>query len=303
MYDSKDTVEVIAQPVRERGLCGTFFHPAAAGVYPGILMLGGSSGTMREQNAALLAAQGYCTLALAYFGREHLPHALVEIPLEYFENALQWLQSSTMVKSDALAVIGTSKGAEAALVIGATFPIVKAVVGYAPSAVVFEGLGTSVAELNKSSWCYRGQSLPFVPVHETPAFAEYVETCRKQNEPIACRSLYLASLQDTARVKQAEIQVEKIKGPVLLISGQDDQMWPSTIFGDMIEQRLATFHHPYPYKHLVYEQAGHKIGMPGIKQASSRRTQSGLMYDYGGTLEGDALASANSWQELLAFLT
>jgi dienelactone hydrolase len=73
-------LDVISQPVRENGLVGTFFYPAAAGAFPGILMLGGSSGTLREQDAAILAAHGYCTLALAYFGREHLPPSLVEIP-------------------------------------------------------------------------------------------------------------------------------------------------------------------------------------------------------------------------------
>jgi dienelactone hydrolase len=295
-------MDVISQPVRDRGLCGTFFHPAGGGVYPGILILGGSSGTLREQDAALLAAQGYCTLALAYFGRAHLPTSLVEIPLEYFEAALQWLQSSQMVKADTIAVIGTSKGAEAALLLGATFPAIRAVVGYAPSAVVFEGLGTTESEMNKSSWSFRGQSLPFVPVRETAAFAEYVEACRQQDKPIACKELYLVSLQDTDRVKSATIEVEKINGPILLISGQDDQMWPSALFGDMIEQRLTAFHHPYPYKHLVYEQAGHKIGIPGTNQPSSRRSLSGLMYDYGGTPEGNACASMDSWRELLAFL-
>jgi dienelactone hydrolase len=295
-------MDVVSQFVRENGLVGTFFHPAEVNLYPGILILGGSSGTIREQDAAILAAQGYCTLALAYFGREQLSPALVEIPLEYFETALQWLQSSTLVKSDAITVIGTSKGAEAALLLGATFPVIKAVVGYAPSAVVFEGLGTTESEFNKSSWSYHGQPLPFVPVHETPAFAEYVEACKQQNKPIACRSLYSASLQDTARLKQATIEVEKINGPVLLISGQDDQMWPSALFGNMIEQRLVAFHHPYPYKHLVYEQAGHKIGIPGTNQSSSRRSLSGLKYDYGGTVEGNARASADSWRELLTFL-
>jgi dienelactone hydrolase len=295
-------MNVISQQVRENGLIGTFFHPADAGPHPGILILSGSSGTMREQDAALLAAHGYCTLALAYFGREHLPPALVEIPLEYFEIALQWLQSSPMVNSEPIAVIGTSKGAEAALLLGATFPTIRAVVGYAPSAVVFEGLGTNASELNKSSWSYRGQALPFVSVKETPAFAQYVENCRQQNEPFACRSLYLASLQDIDHVKQATIEVEKINGPLLLISGQDDQMWPSALFGDMIEQRLTAYHHPYPHKHLVYEQAGHKIGIPSTKQPSSRRSLSGLMYDYGGTAEGNACASVDSWRELLAFL-
>ena len=42
--------------VRERGLVGTLFMPIGEGVYPGVLVLGGSGGGLREHQAALLAA-------------------------------------------------------------------------------------------------------------------------------------------------------------------------------------------------------------------------------------------------------
>jgi hypothetical protein len=73
---------------RERGLVGALFLPPGEGPHPGVIVLGGSSGGMREPLAALLASHGCAALALAYFGVEGLPPQLADIPLEYFETAL-----------------------------------------------------------------------------------------------------------------------------------------------------------------------------------------------------------------------
>ncbi|MCE7980749.1 MAG: hypothetical protein DYG89_06110 [Caldilinea sp. CFX5] len=76
---------VTRTPVRADGLVGTFFVPTAGGPYPGVLIFGGSGGGLSEVQAALLARQGYATLALAYFAYEDLPPALHNIPLEYVD--------------------------------------------------------------------------------------------------------------------------------------------------------------------------------------------------------------------------
>jgi len=55
------------------------------------------------------------------------------------------------------------------------------------------------------------------------------------------------------------IPVENINGTVLLISGKKDlTASPSDIFDKVID-RLAEHNHPYFYKHLCYEGAGHAI--------------------------------------------
>jgi dienelactone hydrolase len=69
-------------PVREGGLVGTFFRPSTPGPHPAVIVLGGSDGGLREGSAAVIARQGYATLALAYFGVGPLPPELVEVPVE-----------------------------------------------------------------------------------------------------------------------------------------------------------------------------------------------------------------------------
>jgi hypothetical protein len=83
--------DLVTQSVREQGLVGTLFHPAAPGEYPGVLVLGGSEGGFPNAMAALLASHGYATLALAYHKVEGLPKTLVNIPVEYFATALAWM--------------------------------------------------------------------------------------------------------------------------------------------------------------------------------------------------------------------
>jgi BAAT / Acyl-CoA thioester hydrolase C terminal len=135
------TEKIACTDVRERGLYGRFFQPASGGPVPGVLVLGGSEGglasyVMRE--AALLASHGFA--ALAYFYMGSLPDRLAGIPLEYFGDAIRWLQDQPSVRGDRLGVIGTSRGGELALLLGAHYPDLAAVVSYVGSGLVFPHL-------------------------------------------------------------------------------------------------------------------------------------------------------------------
>jgi dienelactone hydrolase len=292
---------VKATPVREHRLVGTFYQPAGPGPHPGVIVLSGSDGGMYKGVAARLASHGYAALALAYFGVEHLPPQLINIPLEYFEKAIQWIQSNPAVKRDYLAAIGWARGGELALLLGATFPAIKAVVGYVASGVITIGGVRALTDLldMQPAWSFRGRPLPFVPVKSTPSFEEQV----RANEPVALASLYLKGLEDRSALEKALIPVERIGGPVLLISGKDDQMWPSSVLSDLAMNRLSENNHPYPYKHLSYDDAGHNIGLPHRPTTVTRhRHPMGAVLDFGGTPKGNAFAAVDSWPRVLRFL-
>lgn len=55
----------------------------------------------------------------------------------------------------------------------------------------------------------------------------------------------------------AVIQVEKITGPVLLISSKMDNMWPSELAAKKIMKRLDEQKFPYLYQHLSYDYGSH----------------------------------------------
>src|SRR6266540_3724877 len=98
-------------------------RPDGGRLVPGLLLLGGAEGGMHEDDAALLAAHGYAALALAYYGLPGLPATLQNIALEYFEAALTFLQRHPHVRGDRFAVMGASKGGEAALLVAASPPL------------------------------------------------------------------------------------------------------------------------------------------------------------------------------------
>jgi hypothetical protein len=110
--------DVTRREIREDGLVGTLFRPAAPAPLPAIVTLGGSAGGISEPAAALLSAHGFVTLALAYFGIEHLPAGIVEIRLEYGHKALRWLQRQQFVNPARIGVFGQSRGGELALLLG-----------------------------------------------------------------------------------------------------------------------------------------------------------------------------------------
>lgn len=290
---------VIRQPVDEEGLVGTLFRPIAPGPRPSVIVLQGSLGGLLEGSAAVLASQGFSALALAYFGVDPLPRELVEVPLEYFADAIAWLKTQAAVDADRIAVIGVSKGGELALLLAATYPEeIKAVVGYSPSSVVWRGASYSplsfIVGRSKSSWTLGGKPVPFVDVR--PRLPELAGSLIGRVPSF--RAMHERSLDDETAVSLASIAVEKINGPVLLISHTDDRVWPATRLSEMAIQRLSSHNHPFPYRHLSYEGAGHPIGLPYSAPGVTRLGP----FSVGGSLEANGYASADSWTKLLEFL-
>ncbi len=306
---------VTSRVVCEQGLYATLFTPPGDGPHPGLLVLGGSSGGLPALQAQMFASHGYAALALAYFRYEDLPAQLVSIPLEYFQTALEWMQDQQNIQRDRIGVYGISKGGELALLLGATFPQIRAVVGIVPSAVVWKGLssfetngfgvGNGPQAGSGSSWSLHGQDLPFVPFKVSEEFAQAMRKALQEHTPIGLTPLHRYSLAqaDAASVDQAAIRVEQTRGPILLVSGQDDQLWPSSLLSDMVIARLAQHQFAYPYRHLTYPGAGHLITIPYQPTTINTGGMTAFTMAFGGNAVSRAAAVQDAWTQVLAFLT
>jgi dienelactone hydrolase len=236
------------------GLVGRFYWPARGNPpWPVAVLLGGAQGgliTARDRIEPLVAS-GYCVLTVAYFKAQGLPEELASVPLEFHDRAKAWLAKDARVVQGGVALIGSSKGGELALLLASRDPYVRCVVGIVPASHVFQGI--AARSYPGSSWSYEGKDLPFVPFRAGPALFRALAT-REFHE------VYQEALAGAGTAAEpARIRVEKTQGAVLLLSARKDEMWPSTTMCDDIVARLKKESFPHACKHVVYD-TGHNVG-------------------------------------------
>jgi dienelactone hydrolase len=137
-----------------------------------------------------------------------------------------------------------------------------------------------------------------------PSPSPTASTAPPAEGPIELTPLFLKGLEDRAAVEAAAIPVERIGGPVLLLSGEDDRLWPSPILADLAVARLAAHRHPHPVAHLRYPGAGHVFGPIGLPATANTIVHPlrGRAMALGGTAAANAAAAADSWPRVLRFL-
>ncbi|WP_205475292.1 acyl-CoA thioester hydrolase/BAAT C-terminal domain-containing protein [Nocardioides sp. SYSU D00038] len=246
----------------------------------GVLVLSGADGGLDEQRCAVLARAGATAASLRWFGR-----AVEGVALESFDDALTTLHE----RCDRLVVLGTARGAEAALLLGVRHPEVDAVVAISPTDVVWAALTS--ARPQRSAWTSGGDPLPFVP-HDD----DWEPTPAEVGPPVSFRGLYEQSLETYAdRLPAARIPVERIAGRVVLAAGGADAVWPSVDFADEIVQRRETS--GLETTLVTHPEAGHLAVLPGEDpSAPSPRVAAG------GDPEADAALGALLWPHLADLL-
>jgi dienelactone hydrolase len=174
-------------------------------------------------------------------------------------------------------VMGTSRGGELALELGSMYPEIKAVVAYVPANVRYPACcgATKVPY----AWTWQGHPLAFA-------------------RPRMSRS-------GDPEMLDAEIAVERTKGPILMIGAEDDGVWDSSRMVNEAAARLKHAHFSYPVVALRYPDAGHRAGLPEIIPMWCGKVVqpiSGQEMNFGGTVPGNAQSSLDAIPKVLDFL-
>jgi dienelactone hydrolase len=285
--------------VSEQGLTGGIARPAGATERrPAVLVLHGSEGSLVSSGAmaGYLAAHGYVAYAPIWFGQPGQAQSIDRVPVEWFGHALEWLRSQPDVDPAHVGVVGTSRGGEAALVVG-SYLDVQAVVGIVPSGIALNG-----DDATRSSWTFGGKDLPFLTPNLDDVAHVTLPDGRIADRQSAMYPPALAAHPDDAA--RAEIPVERTHGPILLLAGADDGVWPSCQLAGVAKSRLERLGHPYHDALECYPDTGHDIAVPGFPTTD-------LVIDHpilhvllalGGTPAGTAHAQRAGIERILQFL-
>ncbi|XP_005997371.1 acyl-coenzyme A thioesterase 1 [Latimeria chalumnae] len=269
-------------PVREGNIRATLFLPPGAGPFPAVVDLYGTAGGLLEYRASLLSSRGFVTLALAYFGFEDLPSFPDQFHLEYFQEAVQYLQNHPKVKDGGVGVIGLSKGGDLALSMGTFLPGVRAVV--------------SICGCNCNSMAplhYKGMRFPDLQYQlgrakVTDSGCLDVSECL--DDPLAPKN------RDTI------IPIERASGSFLFLVGESDKNWKSKTFAAEAVKRLKE-HGKQNYEIFTYPGAGHLLEPPYFPMCyASLHKLVGRAILWGGEEKAHALAQVDAWGHIQAFL-
>lgn len=194
---------------------------------PAVLFLGGSEGYVSDlihgglsDSARHLAAQGFVTLHLCYFGCPERAQYLDRIPVEYVLSAITHLRGLPQVDASSVNVYGVSRGAELALLIGSYSQDIRSVISVFGSPWVFGGLvglGLAGRSSGDCAWTVNGSCVPIGML----------------------------------------IPVQQIRGPVLLFHGQYDALWPLA-YSEQISTKLDSAQHPHSL--VVFPDVGQTFG-------------------------------------------
>jgi uncharacterized protein len=187
--------------------------------------------------------QGYAVLSIGYFNTANTPETLDRISLNAIYDTIKSISRHPRINGSKIALLGSSRGGELALNLASRYKDFDAVVALVPAHATFP----AVEFPNSSAWTFNDKEVPYFRIPSTALLALVGGSRHKAWEII---------LANEKTEHNSLIEVEKIDGPVLLLSAADDETWPSQYMCEQITNRLQQNQFKYYYKHYSFE-GGH----------------------------------------------
>jgi uncharacterized protein len=275
--------------IKQANMLGNFY-PASGSSSGAVLVIGGSDGGISataDNMAKALSEAGFDAMATSYWGAPGQSLDMKQLPLEAFDAPIAFLKSQSAQRTK-VAVMGYSKGAEAALLLGERRKDLAAIIAGAPSHVSWQAIdfvGTFFG--GTSTFSFGGQSLPYMPYGNVNFL-----------DGPTVFEIHDKSLKSQSSHPEAQIAVEKIAAPVMLLCGGKDAIWPACDMASSLVER-AKEKGGVPPRLLAFPAAGH--GVLGPPPAGLLRDDP-LVIRMTRTPEEDVAARTQAWPQVIAFI-
>jgi dienelactone hydrolase len=215
-----DQEGMTVEQVTGQGLAGFHLLPDEVTRDGVVVTFGGSEGGADYARAHDLAGRGHEVYALFFFGQEGQPAALEQVPLEFFGEVAERI-AQDQARPGPLTVIGSSKGAELALLLAEHHPQIDNVVLFAPSMYAFQGLGSGWP--GTSSWSLGGEEVPYLSFEDASVLGALTSQLSAWvfDHPTAYRSTYESVVEGSSEAEReaARLDPTSVDGGLLVLAG------------------------------------------------------------------------------------
>ena len=210
------------------------------------------------------------------------------------------MHNDDRVLGDRIAVIGVSRGAELALEVAADNVNVGLTIALSPSSIRQAGIGENYS-FKDPAWVRDGEPLEWVSGGSGFGVMVMYLSSVIQRKPMRQTRGFLKDLHKRVEaVERSAIPVEKCNGPLALIVGDDDGLWPSQEYAERIAGRLADAEWAGTLRVECLPGAGHFVGLPyalpSLPPMCILKPTSLFSIDFGGSVSANAESARKVWQ-------
>ncbi len=248
--------------MKDHGFVGHLAEPDGGSDRAVIVIMGGEQSILPGiKFAERFADYGITGLSVSLFGAPGLPESPDQIPVDMFIPAADYLRNVKHI--DHISVYGQSMGSIFAVLAAQYIGGFENLIMVSPTHVHFEGtLKDKKTMTGRSVATWQGEDVPFVKadfgkVKATKYYTHPDAKCKVLGMWVAYHDAY----QYEIAVEAAKLSVEKSGARVLLITGDEDEAWPSEYSVRMIESDLKAAGYSKDVKVIVYPHGSHLNGL------------------------------------------
>lgn len=242
-----------------------YYYPCQSYSDCAVIVVGwaGSNEKMCKIQASVYMEAGFSVLTVGMYGWKGMSKILKSVPVEYIENAVEWLKSHGKTK---IAMAGISTGAGYTLLSASLIADISAVIAVSPFDYVMEACippkysSKEFKTFGSSVYTWRGKDVSFSRWTISDNYFDNVKKCFK-NDEYGKKRLIRYIYDNNEILSESRIKIEDMHARALLLAADNDDMWPSEQTVCRAKQIFESNNYQYKVNTHIYPKASHILGV------------------------------------------